>query len=204
MKHYPPSTPHAAACRCCGLEVRPGRNAGSLSQLHHDRPLVGHADRHHQVHRLRKLRSRLPIGEPGARWLLPHLGGALPRRGLGDGVSQGGFTRRRQERISSGQGRRRQELLCPQAVQPLRRLPLHAGMSGGRNLRQSGWSRAGGPDSTVSAAVIACRHAPTGAASSIPRRTLPTNALSVITGSPRVSQPPAARPVRPALASLPT
>ncbi len=62
--------------------------------------LVGDADRHPQVHRLRQLRARVPAGERCSRRLLPHLGRALPRRRLGDGVSQGGFARWRQERIS--------------------------------------------------------------------------------------------------------
>ena len=42
----------AACCRDrLGLAHR--RHAGGLAQLHHDGPLVGHADRRHPVHRLR-------------------------------------------------------------------------------------------------------------------------------------------------------
>ena len=54
----------------------------SLAELHHDRALVGNADRHPEVHRLRQLRARLPDGKRCARWILPHLGRALPRVGL--------------------------------------------------------------------------------------------------------------------------
>ena len=48
-----------AARRGHRLEVCPGRHPGRLAQLQDDRALVGHADRHCQMHRLRQLRSRL-------------------------------------------------------------------------------------------------------------------------------------------------
>lgn len=49
--------------------------------------------------------------------------------------------RRRQARLPSKPRHRRQEFLCPQALQPLRRFPLHSGLSRWRDLRLAGWRR---------------------------------------------------------------
>ncbi len=56
------------------------------------------------------------------------------------------FARRRQGRFSGSPGGRGQVLLRPQNVQPLRRLALHAGVPGGRDVHQPGRRGAGGSD----------------------------------------------------------
>jgi hypothetical protein len=75
-------------------------------------------------------------------------------------------------------------LLRPQDVQPLRGFALHAGLPGGRHLHQPGRRGAGGPEILPGLRAIACRPAPTAAATSIPKE-VRTSARSATTGSPR-------------------
>ena len=99
-EHQPASFSGPFARRGRGLEVRAGRDSRRLAQLQDERTLVGHADRYSQVHWLRQLRARLPDGKRCARWILPHLGGALPRHGHAHDEPRSDFARRRQGRIS--------------------------------------------------------------------------------------------------------
>ena len=80
-EHIPTSSDGSFAGGGGRVEIRAGRNSGSIAQLQDERALVEHADRYSQVHRLRKLRARLPDGERCAGWELPHLGRAVPRIG---------------------------------------------------------------------------------------------------------------------------
>src|ERR1017187_8465275 len=65
-EYHSPSTAHSVAC-CRGcLEEHPGGNTRGFTQLQHDGALVGNVGGHHQVHRLRQLRSGLSDGEPGS------------------------------------------------------------------------------------------------------------------------------------------
>ena len=80
-------------------------------------------------------------------------------------------------------GDERQELLRPQALQPLRGLAVRAGLPGGRHLREPGRRRAGGQDLLPRAAATACRPAPTAAASSTRAPRPWTSARSATTAS---------------------
>ena len=62
---------------------------------------------------------------------------------LRDGISQGRLARRRQERFPCAERNWRQKLLCAQALQSLRRFAVHAGLSGGRDVRYARWCGAG-------------------------------------------------------------
>ena len=125
--------PDSASFACCGRRVGlcPCWNTGGSTQLPNDRPLVGHAPGHHQVHRVRKLRARLFDGKQCPRWILPHMGGALPRGGLAYRKSGGGFSGRRKRRISSKRSKRREELFRPEALQSLRGFSMHTGVPRG-------------------------------------------------------------------------
>ena len=59
-------------------------------------------------------------------------------------AAAGGFARWRHRRLPALHARGRQELLRPQAVQPLRGFALRAGLPGGRHVRQSRRRGAGG------------------------------------------------------------
>ena len=85
-------------------------------------------------------------------------------------ASRGRFAQRRHRWFPACHPRGHQELLRPQALQPLRRFPVRAGLPGGRHLRQPGWRGAGGSTTTAWAAAIACRPAPTAAAICIPKK----------------------------------
>ena len=67
-------------------------------------------------------------------------------------------------------GGRGQVLLRSQDVQPLRGFALHAGVPGGRDLYQSRTAWCWSTRSTAWAAPIACRPAPTAAATFIPQK----------------------------------
>ena len=137
---------------------------------------------------------------PARALLLPHLGRALPRAGRRrvehpevDSPNGGydGFP----EKYRRGDGS--QELLRPQAVQPLRALALRAGLPGRRDVREPGRRRAGGQDLLPRLPLLRAGlplrlplHRPAHQARS-------TSAPSATTASRRGSPPPAARPARP-------
>ncbi len=123
---------------------RRGQDGAGRGRLPDGRPLVGDDHRHRQVHRLRQLRAGLQDRErrPARALLLPHLGRALPRRGV-LGASRGRLAERRLRRLPGEVRARRQgeELLRPEALQPLRALAVRPGLPGGRDVREPGRRR---------------------------------------------------------------
>ena len=171
----------------------------------HGRPLVGHDHRHREVHRLRQLRARLLQRKRRARRLLPHLGRALPGRRRRHRASRTSIRPTAASTASRAQAPAdRQELLRPQALQPLRRFALRPGLPGGRHLRQPRRRRAGRRELLPRLPLLRA-----GLPLRLPlppsREPRPsTSAPSATTASPRASPRPAARPAPPARASWST
>ncbi len=130
-----------------GPRVRPAGRARVRPELRDDGALVGDDHRHREVHRLRQLRAGLQGGErrPPRAVLLPHLGRALPRARRRHRAPRGRLAERRLRRLRREvpSGRRLEELLRPQALQPLRPLALRPGVPGRRDLREPGRRGAG-------------------------------------------------------------
>ena len=101
------------------------------------------------MHRLRQLRARLLGREQCPGRLLPHLDRALPGGRRAHEGSHRRFAQRRHERLPAaiprdGPHRQRlQGILRPQALQSLRRFPLHPGLPRRRHVHHAGRSRAG-------------------------------------------------------------
>ena len=136
--------------------------------LQDGRPLVGHAHRYRQVHRLRQLRPRLLQGKQRPRRLLPHLGRALrdPRRTSSPQVdSPNGAhgrlpaSRRQPTSRASSSPSSATTASIPPACRSARWAPPSSAPTA-----WCWWTR-----TTASAAATACRPAPTAAATCIPR-----------------------------------
>ena len=184
-----------------------GRHAAGRAQLRRHRSLVGHDHRHRQVHRLRQLRARLQGRErcPDRRaGLLPHLGRAVSGPAGRSGTSDCRLARRGLRRLPRDRQarRRRQGLLRPEALQPLRALTVRASVPGRARRSRARTASCSSTRTGVWDAGTACRRARTAAGTSIRGRIPSTSARSAITGSPRGSRRPAAKRVRPAARQL--
>ncbi len=118
--------------------------AEAAAQLRRDQALVGDGHRSGKMHRLRQLRARLRSGERRAHRATSALGSSAITSMTADlehpqvDSPEGGHDGFPEKYHDGGQ-----DLLHPQALQPLRRFALRAGVPGGRDLRHARRRRAG-------------------------------------------------------------
>ena len=159
-------------------------------------PPLGLSHRHHQVHRMRLLRPRLPGRKLGPRKDVPDVGRALRDPGRRRGLRRLSRWRRARLRPGHPRSQRPQGFFRAQAVQPLpTRLPASRSVPSVHPSPPATasfwWTR-----STASAADTASRRARTAAGSSTPKPTPPTSAPCAITASPRANGRPVSRSAR--------